>query len=104
MSEKTVAEGAKTATPKVDPNQAVETNAYVPTYKVKTELKQAVLKALGKYPFNQIAGIMNAINVEVMDHNTLTQVVNVLGNFPYQDVAGLISTINDYVEQIVEED
>lgn len=90
-------------TQQVDPNQKVETDAYVPTYKVKPELKQAVLKAIGKYPFNQIAQIMNAINVEVMDHNTLTQVINVLGNFPYQDVAPLLTTINDYVEQIVEE-
>ena len=89
--------------PVVDPNQAVETDAYVPTYKVKPELKPAVLKAVGKYPFNQIAGIMNAINVEVMDHNTLTQVFNVLGNFPYQDVSGFLTTINDYVEQVVED-
>lgn len=87
----------------VDPTQQVETDAYVPTYKVKPELKQAVLQAVGKYPFNQIAGIMNAINVEVMDHNTLTQVINVLGNFPYQDVAGLLTTINDFVEQVVED-
>ncbi len=91
------------APPQVDPNQEVETDAYVPTYKVKPELKQAVLKAIGKYPFNQIAGIMNAINVEVMDHNTLTQVINVLGNFPYQDVSGLLATINDYVEMVVED-
>jgi hypothetical protein len=89
--------------PQVDPNQKVETDAYVPTYKVRPEFKTAVLKAIGKYPFNQIASIMNAINVEVMDHNTLTQVINVLGNFPYQDVAPLLSTVNDYVEQIVED-
>ncbi|HRT03214.1 MAG TPA: hypothetical protein P5513_04685 [Candidatus Diapherotrites archaeon] len=87
----------------VDPNQKLETNAYVPTYKIKPEFKQAVLKAIGKYPFNQIASIMNAINVEVMDHNTLTNVINVLGNFPYQDVAPLLSRINDFVEQVVEE-
>ena len=93
----------KAATPQVDATQQVETDAYVPTYKVKPELKKAVLGAVGKYPFNQIAGIMNAINVEVMDHNTLTQVINVLGNFPYQDVAGLLTTINDYVEQVVED-
>ena len=91
------------AAPQVDPNQEVETDAYVPTYKVKPELKQAILKAIGKYPFNQIAGIMNAVNVEVMDHNTLTQIINVLGNFPYQDVSGLLATINDYVEMVVED-
>lgn len=87
----------------VDPNQAVETDAYVPTYKVKPELKVAVMKAIGKYPFNQIASIMQAIQVEVMDHNTLNQVINVIGNFPYQDVAPLMGTIHDYVEQIVED-
>jgi hypothetical protein len=86
----------------VDSTQKIETNAYVPTYKIRPELKAAVLKAIGKYPFNQIAQIMNAINVEVMDHHTLTNVVNVLGNFPYQDVAGLLSNINDYIEQNVE--
>ena len=98
------AEPAVAAQPAVDPNQAVETNAYVPTYNVKPELKKAVLQAIGKYPYNQIASIMQAINVEVMDHNTLTQVINVLGNFPFQDVAGLLGNINDFVEQVVEED
>jgi hypothetical protein len=90
-------------TPVVDASQKVETKAYVPTYKIRPELKAAVMKAIGKYPFNQIASIMNAINVEVMDHNTLTNVINVLGNFPYQDVAPLLSTINDFVELIAEE-
>ena len=85
-------------------HQNVEQNAYVPTYKVKPEFKEAVFKAIGKYPFNQIQSIMTAINVEVMDHNTLTQVINVLGNFPYQDVSGLLSSINDFVEQIVEDE
>jgi len=88
----------------VDQSQQVEQQAYVPTYRVKPEFKEAVLKAIGKFPFNQIQSIMSAINVEVMDHNTLTQVINVLGNFPYQNVAPVLSSINDYVEQIVEED
>lgn len=96
-------EKAPQAEKQVDSTQQVETKAYVPTYKIRPELKQAVLKAIGKYPFNQIASIMNAINVEVMDHNTLTNVINVLGNFPYQDVAPLLSNINDYIEQVVEE-
>jgi hypothetical protein len=89
-------------TPVVDSTQKVETKAYVPTYRIKPELKQAVHKAIAKYPFNQIASIMNAINVEVMDHNSLTNIINVLGNFPYGDVAPLLSTINDYVELIEE--
>jgi hypothetical protein len=96
-------EKAPQAQKQVDSTQQVETKAYVPTYKIRPELKQAVLKAIGKYPFNQIASIMNAINVEVMDHNTLTNVINVLGNFPYQDVAPLLSNINDFIEQVVEE-
>mgnify|MGYP001424551177 FL=1 len=96
-------EKAPQAEKQVDSTQQVETKAYVPTYKIRPELKQAVLKAIGKYPFNQIASIMNAINVEVMDHNTLTNVINVLGNFPYQDVAPLLSNINDFIEQVVEE-
>lgn len=89
--------------PKVDASQQVETDAYVPTYKVKPEFKEAVLKAIGSNPFNQIAGIINAISVEVMDHNTLTQVINVLGNFPYTQVAGILTNVNSFVEQVVED-
>lgn len=85
-------------------NQSVETQAYVPTYKVKPEFKQAILKSIGDAPFNQIAGIMNAVNVPTMDHNTLTQIINVLGNFPYVKVAELLSTVNNYVEQVIEDD
>ncbi|MDD5649199.1 MAG: hypothetical protein PHF86_02095 [Candidatus Nanoarchaeia archaeon] len=94
---------ASTPTPVIDPTQAVETNAYVPTYRLKPEFKQAVLKAIGKFPFNQIAGIMNAINVEIVDHNTFQQIVNVLGQFPYEVIAGILQHIGDYVEQITEE-
>ena len=90
-------------TPTVDPTQKVETNAYVPTYRLKPEFKQAILKAIGQYPFNQIAGIMNAISVDVVDHNTFQQIVNVLGNFPYQVVAGILQNVNSYVEQICED-
>lgn len=89
--------------PKVDATQAVETKAYVPTYRLKPEFKAAVLKAIGQYPFNQIAGIMNAIQVDVVDHNTFQQIVNVLGNFPYQQVAGILQNVNSYVEQVVED-
>lgn len=89
------------------PGQAapdVETQAYVPTYKVKPEMKKAVLAAIGDLPFNQIAGIMNAINVPKMDHNTLTQVINVLGNFPYLKVADLLTQIGSLVEQEMDDD
>ena len=86
------------------PAQNVETEAYVPRYKVKPELKDAILKAIGEAPFNQIAGIMQAINVPEMDHNTLTQVINVLGNFPYIKVADLLRQVNNYVEQVIEDD
>ena len=88
----------------VDPGQEVETDTYVPTYKVKPELKQAVLKAIGDRPFNEIAGLINAINVPTMDHNTLTQVINVIGNFPYVRVEKLLQNINTLVEQVVPED
>jgi len=90
-------------TPGLDANQQVETNAYVPTYKVKPEFKEAIVKAIGQQPFNQTAGIINAINVEVIDHNTLTQLINVIGNFPYIQVAHLLTNVNTYVEQIIEE-
>ena len=89
--------------PQVDATQKVETDTYVPKYKVKPEFKKAVLQAIGKYPFNQIAQIMQAIDVEFIDHNQLNQVVNVLGNFPYQDVAPLMGRVTDYVEQVVED-
>ena len=60
----------KTETAEIDPTQKIETNAYVPTYRLKPEFKIAVTKAIGQYPFNQIAGIMNAIQVDVVDHTT----------------------------------
>lgn len=90
---KTVASGA----------QEIETDAYVPTYKVKPELKQSILKAIGDRPFNEIAGLINAINVKVMDHNTLTQVINVIGQFPFVKVEGLLAEINNLVEQVMPE-
>lgn len=89
--------------PQVDAAQQVETDAYVPKYKIKPEFKQALIKAIGKYPFNQTAQIFQAVEVEFIDHNQLNQVVNVLGNFPYQDVAPLMTRVTDYVEQVVEE-
>ena len=98
MAEKKVEEA------KVDATQQVEQDAYVPTYKVKPEFKQAVLKAIGDRPFNEIAGLVNAINVETMDHNTMDQVIKVLGQFPYVRVEGIITNINAYVEQIIPED
>jgi hypothetical protein len=101
MAEKEVANVP--AAPVIDATQVVETKAYVPTYKIKPEFKDAVLKAIGQHPFNHIAGIMNAINVEIMDHNTLTQVMQALGQFPYVQVAGILTNVSAFVEQIVEE-
>lgn len=83
--------------------QQIETDAYVPTYKVKPELKAAILKAIGDRPFNEIAGLINAVNVEVLDHNTLTQIINAIGQFPFSKVEKLLAEINNYVEQVVEE-
>ena len=88
----------------VDAAQEVEVDAYVPTYKVKPEFKQAVLQAIGDRPFNEIAGLINAISVDVMDHNTLTQVINVIGNFPFVRVEKLLANVNSFVEQIQPED
>ncbi len=87
----------------VDPTQKVEVNAYVPTYKVLPKFKQELMRIVGKYPYNQIAGIMSAVNVEVMDHNTLTQIINVLGNFPFAEINPFLEHINDFVEQIIED-
>jgi hypothetical protein len=90
--------------PVVNAAQQVETESYVPSYRVKPEFREAVTKAIGEYPFEQIAGIMNAISVDTMDHNTLTQVINVLGKFPYIKIAGILANVNSFVEQIVDED
>lgn len=98
-----VKEEVKEETPVVDAAQAIEQDAYVPTYKVKPELKQAVLQAIGDRPFNEIAGLINAINVPTMDHNTLTQVINVIGQFPYVRVEKLLENVNSFVEQVVED-
>jgi len=88
--------------PKVDATQKVETNAYVPTYKIKPEFKKALLQAIGDRPFNEIAGLINAIDVPVMDHQTLTQVVNAIGQFPFIRVEGLMKNISTLVEQVIE--
>lgn len=88
----------------VDATQKVEQDSYVPTYKVKPEFKQALLQAIGDRPFNEIAGLINAVNVEVMDHNTLDQVIKVIGQFPYVRVEKLLTNINSFVEQVVPED
>ena len=93
----------KEATPQVDQTQAVETAAYVPTYKVKPEFKQAVLQSIGDRPFNEIAGLVNAIAVDVLDHQTLVQIINAIGQFPYVKVEKLLSNINDFVVQVTED-
>lgn len=87
----------------VDQAQAAETATYVPTYKVKPEFKQALLQSIGDRPFNEIAGLVNAINVDVLDHNTLVQIINAIGQFPYVRVEKLLTNINDYVVQITED-
>jgi len=92
-----------TNTPKVDATQKVETNAYVPTYKIKPEFKKALLNAVGDRPFNEIAGLIQAIDVEVMDHQTLTQIVNAIGQFPFVRVENLMKSISSLVEQVIEE-
>ncbi len=89
--------------PTVDPTQKVETKAYVPTYRIKPDFKKAILQAIGDRPFNEIAGLINAVDVEVMDHQTLTQIVNAIGQFPFVRVENLMKNISSYVQQIIED-
>ena len=89
--------------PAVDPTQKVETKAYVPTYRIKPDFKKAILQAIGDRPFNEIAGLINAVDVEVMDHQTLTQIVNAIGQFPFVRVENLMKNISSYVQQIIED-
>jgi len=91
------------ATPTVDATQKVETNAYVPTYRIKPDFKKALLQAVGDRPFNEIAGLIQAIDVEKMDHQTLTQIVNAIGQFPFVRVEAMMKNINNFVEQIIED-
>ena len=92
-----------TPQPQVDQTQKIETNAYVPTYKIKPDFKKALLQAVGDRPFNEIAGLIQAIDVEVMDHQTLTQIVNAIGQFPFVRVENLMKNINTYVEQVIQD-
>jgi len=87
----------------VDAAQKVEINAYVPTYKIKPDFKKALLQAIGDRPFNEIAGLVNAIDVETMDHQTLTQIMNAIGQFPYTRVEILMKNVGNFVTQIIEE-
>jgi hypothetical protein len=87
----------------VDSAQKVETSAYVPTYKIKPEFKKAILQALGDLPFNQIAGLINAIDVEEMDHQTLSQVLQGIGQFPFVRVEGIMKNVNNYIIQKMED-
>lgn len=96
-------EAPKVEAPKLDAGQAVETNAYVPTYKVRPEFKQALLKAIGDLPFNQIAALINAVDVPVLDHQTLTQIVNTIGQFPYMRVETILKNVGNYVTQVIED-
>jgi hypothetical protein len=92
-----------TPQPAVNATQTIEQNAYVPTYKIKPEFKQAVLQCIGDRPFNEIAGLIQAINVETMDHTTLTQIINAMGQFPFIRVEKFMQSINQYVEQVIED-
>jgi len=89
--------------PQVDSKQAIETTAYVPTYRIKPEFKKAILQAIGDRPFNEIVGLIGAVDVEIMDHQTLTQIVNGIGQFPFVRVETLMKNISSYVEQVIED-
>jgi hypothetical protein len=43
---------------------------------------------------------MQAIKVDTMDHNTLTQIMNAIGAFPYENVAGVLTNVNNFIEMI----
>ena len=88
----------------VNSNQAIETQAYTNVYKVKPEFKDAVLKALGRHSFNEIAQLMQAINVETIDHNALNNLLGVLGRFPYIEIAPVLTNVNNFIEQVVEDE
>lgn len=103
MAEKTGSQGKQAQQGNVDPNQNVETNAYVPTYKVKPEFKKDVLNAIGDRPFNEIAKLIDALDTKEIDHNTLDQVIKALGQFSYNRVVGIIHNVNSYIEQKVDD-
>jgi hypothetical protein len=103
MTKTTEEKAPEQTTPAIDPNAKIETNAYVPTYKIKPEFKQALLQAVGDRPFNEIAGLIQAIDVPVMDHQTLTQIVNAIGQFPFTRVENLMKNINNFVIQEIED-
>lgn len=88
----------------VNASQPVETNAYVPTYKIKPELRQKLLQAIGDYPFEQIAGLINAIDVPVIDHQSLSQIMNALQKFPFVRVEQIIKNIGNYVTQVIDDE
>lgn len=94
-----MAETKTEKTASLDATQTVEQDAYVPTYTIKPEFKQHVLQAIGDRPFNEIAGLVQAISAPTMDHNTLDQVIKVIGQFPYVRVEKIINNINSYVTQ-----
>lgn len=89
--------------PAVDAAQEIETCGYVPTYKVKPEFKKALIQAIGDHPFNQIAGLINAVDVPVIDHNSLTQIVNAIGQFPYTKVEGILKNVGNLITQVMED-
>lgn len=95
--------GAIETAPIVDANQEIETAAYVPKYEVKPEFQQAILKAIGDSPFNQIAGIMQAIQVTEVDHNQLQQILGALGNFPYIKIAPILQNVSNFIIQKIED-
>lgn len=86
------------------PDQTIETKAYAPQYRIKPAFREAILKSIGDRPFNEIGPIMQAINVDVIDHNTLNQILQALGHFPYIKIAPVLTSIHTLVEQIIDED
>lgn len=91
-------------TPTLDPNQKIDTNAYVPTYTVRQpEFKEAVEKVIATFPYNQVKGLITLADVEVIDQNRLTNLMNALSQLPYQLVSPLLENVRDYITQDEEE-
>lgn len=86
-----------------DTASEIKTAAYGQSFKLKPSFKAELLKSIGEYPFNSIAGIINAADAPVVDEQTLNQIMSAVGQFPYIKVEQFIRTVNEHIEPIIEE-
>ena len=78
----------------------METESFdiVPVYKLNPKLKKDLLRVLGNYPYNSIAGLMFALDVEEVDYETLQKILNSLGALPYVLVQDVLLHMERYLE------